>query len=464
MAHKTTKFAYGARLAMLRQPVFAALLIGVVGLPAAAVTLTPLSTWSPNNDGWLAPGEDGSVYFGTANTERGLAYGNGHVYLTSRASGNNIRILDAASGADIGGLDMTGITGGTFVIDSIAVAADGVIYVGNLSLESVGSPYKIYAWATEAAAPTVVYSGDAGLPGARIGDDLAAFGSGAATRLAAGYGATPAVAGNNSYAIIDPTTSTATAVAFTGTPPNGGDFRLGITFVDATHVIGAQGSPSTSLYRYTSFAGSTGTLIASPTIPDPAGATADRLMSYTTIAGQPILAMQSVGDAHVSIYSVVDPGAPMWLASGRNVTGTIVANGNGTGALAWGATTVNGDGSVSRILYGMSTNSGIQAFTIMLPAPPTVAGDYNGNGLVDSADYVLWRDTVNQPAVPAGTGADGSGNGIVGTEDYDFWRARVGNITGSSAAQSAAVPEPMAFLLALLALAVGMFRSRTTRA
>jgi hypothetical protein len=122
-------------------------------------------------------------------------------------------------------------------------------------------------------------------------------------------------------------------VAFTGTPPNAGDFRLGITFSDSSHVLGSQGS---SLYRYSSFSGTSGTLLASPAIPDPAGATADRLLAYAVVGGLPLLAVQSIGDSHVSIYNATDLANPVWLASGNNTSGTLTANANGTGQLVWG--------------------------------------------------------------------------------------------------------------------------------
>ena len=89
--------------------------------------------------------------------------------------------------------------------DVLAVGGDGAIYVGNLSLQTTTSPYKVYKWTNEASTPSVIYSGDAGLGGARLGDDLAAIGSGSSTRLVAGYGSSPAPAGSNGYAIIDPT-------------------------------------------------------------------------------------------------------------------------------------------------------------------------------------------------------------------------------------------------------------------
>jgi hypothetical protein len=100
----------------------------------------------------------------------------------------------------------------------------------------------------------------------------------------------------------------------------------------------------------------------------------------------------------------------------------------------------------------------------------TVDGDYNADGSVDAADYVVWRDMSNQ-SVPPGSGADGTGpngapDGIVDALDYDFWRARFGD-TGSAAATGPApveVPEPAAWLLMLgFSLAVGVPTSRQKR-
>jgi len=346
--------------------------IFVLGFCFAAkgqVTMTPYLSWG-GGDGWLAPGEGGTAYLGTGNNERGLGYGNGHVYVVSHASvagsAANVRILDGATGADLGGLNNTGISGGTFLVNNIAVGGDGAIYVANLTTQSTTTPYKVYRWATEGSAPTVAYSGNGGLAGARLGDDMAGIGSGPSTLLVAGYNSTPAVTGNNGYAIIDPSAGSATAITFSGTPPNAGDFRLGLTMIDSSHVLGTAGS---SLYRNSSFSGSSGTLINSPAIPDPAGATADRLLAYTTLGGMSLLAIQSIGDSHVSIYDASNPSAPVYLASGNTTSGSLTANGNGTGEMAWGDTIVNGDGTFSRVLYGMSSNQGIQAFLVTVPEP-----------------------------------------------------------------------------------------------
>ena len=90
--------------------------------------------------------------------KRGLAYGNGHVYLVSRSGGTFIRRLDSATGADLGSpLDVTGVSGGTFAVNNAAVGSDGSIYVNNLTTQSTTTPAKVYKWATEGSVPTVAY-------------------------------------------------------------------------------------------------------------------------------------------------------------------------------------------------------------------------------------------------------------------------------------------------------------------
>lgn len=78
-----------------------------------------------------------------------------------------------------------------------------------------------------------------------------------------------------------------------------------------------------------------------------------------------------------------------------------------------------------------------------MPAP-TTTGDYNFNGVVDAADYVVWRDSVGQSVTLPGSGADGDKSGAIDGPDYDFWRARFGNLVAAPAGQAsaAAVPEP----------------------
>ena len=326
----------------------------------AQVSIAPLSTFG--NNGWLAPGRIPGL---TVNdTERGLAYGNDHLYLVSRNGGNTVRILDPVTGLDLAGLSMTGIpaasaSGAIFGVNMAAVGGDGAIYVGNLTVNSsaANSPFVVYRWANESAVPTVAYSGSP-ITGGRVGDTLAAIGSGSATRLVAGFSSNPSVAGNNGFAIIDPTAHAATRVAFAATPPNAGDFRLGLTFgADATEVFGSQ---SGGVVRDASVSGSTGMLDATLRLSD----TNERLLAYANFGGMSLLAAQSTTDAHVSLYDVTDPAKPVFLGSANATTGALHANTRDVGQLAWGEISGN-----TGVLYAMSTDQGIQALVVTIPEP-----------------------------------------------------------------------------------------------
>jgi T5SS/PEP-CTERM-associated repeat protein len=77
---------------------------------------------------------------------------------------------------------------------------------------------------------------------------------------------------------------------------------------------------------------------------------------------------------------------------------------------------------------------------------PGLVGDYNQNGTVDAADYVLWRNTLG---TMSDLRADGNGNGQIDPGDYDVWRANFGRAGGSGAtsAHFGAVPEPCSSVL-----------------
>ena len=70
------------------------------------------------------------------------------------------------------------------------------------------------------------------------------------------------------------------------------------------------------------------------------------------------------------------------------------------------------------------------------------AGDFNGDGEIDAADYTVWRNSAGQSGI--GLPADGSGNGTVGPEDYELWKANFGDELppGTGATSSQSVPEP----------------------
>ena len=89
--------------------------------------------------------------------------------------------------------------------------------------------------------------------------------------------------------------------------------------------------------------------------------------------------------------------------------------------------------------------------SLHLAATSTLRSDYNGNGEVDAADYVLWRKHAGQSEgnSPAdGTGPGGMPDGVVNEWDYNFWAANFGKrIVSTAMATSHGVPEPSSTLL-----------------
>jgi Dockerin type I domain len=91
--------------------------------------------------------------------------------------------------------------------------------------------------------------------------------------------------------------------------------------------------------------------------------------------------------------------------------------------------------------------------------PGLEPGDYNGDGVVDAADYTRWRSTFGAQNLLA---ADGNGNGAIDAADYVIWRDHA---TAFAAHWAAAVPEPgpaapmSVVVIMLLAVAQSRFRA-----
>lgn len=347
----------------------------LLGLAALALTSTVSAAVAPGDlavskltsfgggDGWLAPGEGGYAFLGTGNLERGIAFGNGQLYLVSRQGGVHVRRLNALTGADLGGLDVTGVSGGTFAANMIGVARDGAVYVGNLST-AAATNFKIYRWSSDGAAPSVAYDAAPGAP--RLGDSFAVFGSGASTRIVASG------TGTAGFVSVDPTAGTGVMVTVAGAAA--GEFRLGMTLADGNTAIGAQGGASP--FRWVEFDGATGTLVASPAT----SSASERLISYTVLNGTPLLASLDTASSLVRLYDATDPASLSLLGSFNNTSGPLASNGNGVGALAWGP--ISGD---TALLYAMSANQGIQAFTVTIPEPGPVGLLLLGGGMLGLA-------------------------------------------------------------------------------
>jgi energy-converting hydrogenase Eha subunit A len=95
--------------------------------------------------------------------------------------------------------------------------------------------------------------------------------------------------------------------------------------------------------------------------------------------------------------------------------------------------------------------------------PAHVPGDYNNNGIVDAADYTIWRDTDGQTGANLAadsTGPGGTPDGVVDQLDYQIWVDHFGQTSGSGALSGSPVPEPSSMALATLAAFVLTARRR----
>jgi glucose/arabinose dehydrogenase len=91
-------------------------------------------------------------------------------------------------------------------------------------------------------------------------------------------------------------------------------------------------------------------------------------------------------------------------------------------------------------------------------------GDYNQDGVVDAADYTVWRDTVGSTTNLRANGDDtGASKGIIDSADFAIWKTHFGeSISGGAASLS--VPEPTTLaLLLMVALSCSLLRKHRRR-
>jgi hypothetical protein len=91
------------------------------------------------------------------------------------------------------------------------------------------------------------------------------------------------------------------------------------------------------------------------------------------------------------------------------------------------------------ILLTTNQGGGVGSLTVLINPNAALLGDFNGNGTVDAADYVVWRKGLGTTYTP---------------DDYNTWRSQFGRTPGSATGDGlngAAVPEPLAISLILVA-------------
>jgi hypothetical protein len=295
---------------------------------------------------------------GSGDAVRGMAINSatGHVLVATRDSAFAcIMILDGTTGDTLGRLNMTGISGGTYAFNRVAVSGDGRIYTMNLvTAVTKAAPVKIYTWANEGAVPTVAFSDS--LRGPRIGDALTVVGSGQETYVYVAGNAAPGVinvlkrSGDSLvfYKEIVPT-GWASGVLGIGLMSNGFDAMW----------INTAGKPAIKYDTTGSPLDTVGTGIVS------SGASTAR---YFELGGRKFLAMFA-GNVTPSVVRVVDITNGGFTSYVVGVTAPLgnYANANGTGEVYFNPSDTT--------LVALGTNNGVGKFSINLATPGVTYND-----------------------------------------------------------------------------------------
>jgi hypothetical protein len=304
------------------------------------------------------------------------------------------------------------------------------------------------------------------------------------------------------------------AAVFTGlgsgwtTPPNNSSTVVGQAY-EGTSV----GSPTDSLGpgasiqiagmgffttpNPTSFLQETEDVVVEVTSPTIGATPATAAVNYTgdkVVNNNIVLAIDSSGHARVQnvtnfsqevdAYRISSTGSPLqqgtwstfqsqeiddgtWLTSAQSSSSALIeAQEDGTTTFAKSniydlGTILNTGFTPSGITFEY-LRAGQNEFTtgvVVFGSLPDVApdfGDFNGDGLVNAADYTVWR---NHLGAPEGSLLSNNGNGdVIDETDYDLWKTNFGNVysagSGGGAGLVSAVPEPSS--MALLCLVVGL--------
>ena len=119
----------------------------------------------------------------------------------------------------------------------------------------------------------------------------------------------------------------------------------------------------------------------------------------------------------------------------------------------------------SEVLPSLPSHLALHAFystdAVTLAVVPALPGDYNTDGVVDAADYTVWRDLLGSTGVALA--ADGNHSGTVDAADYDIWRMNFGSIAPALNDNQGAVPEPSTCLGIVLAVMLMQCMNRCSR-
>jgi autotransporter-associated beta strand protein len=207
----------------------------------------------------------------------------------------------------------------------------------------------------------------------------------------------------------------------------------------------------------------------------PGGTTSSQSAGTLTLAGGLTLNGSSTANRSLLSFQLGASGNDLLVVggvNGLNLAGNTTLNVTANGTFSAGTfPLIDYDTSFQGVLSNLAIGTTPAGFlysivnnttntTIdLVAAPAGVPGDYNGNSVVDAADYVEYRAHLGQ-TFQLQNEVSGVTPGQVTVEDLTAWKERFGNIgAGSGLGGGGAVPEPAAMVLLVLGLgALGVCR------
>lgn len=155
-----------------------------------------------------------------------------------------------------------------------------------------------------------------------------------------------------------------------------------------------------------------------------------------------------------SLASTLDFGTiPLTKLSGQEdflVSGSTVIGAYGPTPPTDANGTVQLNGTFTSISFTVTTVAGVTSdgITLQIGVVPYLPGDYNDDGSVDAADYVVWRkNDGTSNTLPN----DGGLPGPIDEDHYNLWQTNFGQLSGSGSLSNAGVPEPTTLVLLMFA-------------
>jgi hypothetical protein len=184
---------------------------------------------------------------------------------------------------------------------------------------------------------------------------------------------------------------------------------------------------------------------------DASGVTDTGLPTNSTTSGARFRVTLQTAESYLLEILPLSGGAPLYTATGN------LAN-PGSGSIDSIEILMFGNGSGNGLTGATGKTTGQREFffdRLVVDNPLTsLAGDFNRDGAVDAADYIVWRKMLNT-TVSHGSGADADGNGMVTISDYNFWW----NSFHTSSNSATRVPEPShSLVMVIMLLAAGHYR------